>query len=138
MIAGFGTPGTRIATGGPAQSGTAVELIEWLAGDECHELDDAGLAAQLGQRLRAAGLPIDRLTLHLRTLHPEIFGRSVLWDPGEPVEVRSREHGIEVSPGFVGSPLRHVMELREPLVVRLDGTDDPPWAHTDLFTDGVS
>jgi adenylate cyclase len=134
MITGAGKPGTRPATGGdPGHSAAAVELIEWLAGDECHDLDDAGLAAGLGQRLRAAGLPIDRLTLHLRTLHPEILGRSVLWAPDEAVEILNREHGIEVSPGFAGSPLRHVMESREPLVVRLDGSADPPWVHTDLF-----
>jgi adenylate cyclase len=134
MIAGSGKPGARPTTSdGPGHSAAAVELIEWLAGDECHDLDDAGLAAGLGQRLRAAGLPIDRLTLHLRTLHPEIFGSSVLWAPDEAVEVRSREHGIEVSPGFAGSPLRHVMESREPLVVRLDGSADPPWINTDLF-----
>lgn len=114
-------------------SAVAVELIEWLAGDECHELDDAGLATEFGRRLRAVGLPIDRLTLHLRTLHPEIFGRSIAWAPGEAVEVRDREHGIEVSPGFAGSPLRHVMETRKPLIMYLDGSNDPAWFHTDLF-----
>jgi len=122
------------ATGGDYASSTAtVELIEWLAGDECHELDDAGLAAGFGRRLRAAGMPIDRLALHLRTLHPEILGRSVAWAPNETVEVRDREHGIEVSPGVAGSPLRRVMETREPLIVRLDESNDPAWVHTDLF-----
>ena len=48
------------------------------AGDEYHELDVAGLAAEFGRRLRAASLAIDRLTPHLRTLHPEIFGASSL------------------------------------------------------------
>ena len=37
-------------------------IVQWLTGDECHELDDAGMAAGLGQRLRSAGLPLDRLT----------------------------------------------------------------------------
>ena len=121
------------ASSGTIGSAVAVELIEWLAGDECHELDDAGLAAGLGRRLRTAGLPIDRLTLHLRTLHPEIFGRSIAWAPNEAVEVRDRAHGIEMSPGFAGSPLRRVMEMRKPLIVRLDASTDPAWVHTDLF-----
>jgi hypothetical protein len=34
-------------------------LIEWLSGDECHELDDAGL----GQGARAAGLQIRQSAL---------------------------------------------------------------------------
>src|SRR5262245_56599900 len=37
-----------------------------------------------------------RLTLHLRTPHPEIFARTAAWASGEPVEIRDPEHGIEV------------------------------------------
>jgi adenylate cyclase len=134
MIAESGKSGSPPARrGGSASSAARAALIEWLAGDECHALNESGLAAEFGRRLRAAGLPVDRLTLHLRTLHPEIFGRSVAWTPGETVEVRDREHGIEVSPGFAGSPLRRVMETREPLIVRLDDSNDPAWFHTDLF-----
>jgi hypothetical protein len=47
--------GRRIVT--PAIS----EVVEWLAGDECHELDGATLATELGRRLRAIGLPLDHL-----------------------------------------------------------------------------
>lgn len=133
MIAESRKFGSLPATCRSDGSAAAVELIEWLAGDECHELGDAGLATEFGRRLRAAGLLVDRLTLHLRTLHPEIFGRSIAWAPDEAVEVRDREHGIEISPGFAGSPLRHVMETRKPLVMRLDGSHDPAWFHTDLF-----
>ncbi|WP_218578155.1 adenylate/guanylate cyclase domain-containing protein [Vineibacter terrae] len=110
-----------------------LEIIEWLSGDECHELDDAGLIAGLGRRLRSAGLPIDRLSLHLRTLHPEIFGRSVAWAPNEPVEVHDREHGLVVAAPFLGSPLRHVMETREPLSVRPGADDGTAWTEIDVF-----
>jgi len=115
---------------GPA---AMIEVVEWLTGDECHDADDAALAAGLGRRLRAAGLPLDRLTLHLLTLHPEIFGRTIAWAPNEPVEIRDREHGIEVSAGFIDSPARRVMKTREPLVVHLEGSNDPKWIHNDLF-----
>ena len=127
-------PGSAVTSAGDrAGAASIADLIEWLAGDECHDLDDAGLAAGVGNRLRAAGLPVDRLTLHLRTLHPEILGRSVAWSPNEPVQVRDREHGTEVAPGFAGSPLWHVMEQRQPLIVRLEDGLPPSWAETDLF-----
>ena len=71
----------------------------------------------LGRQLRAAELPINRLAVHLRTLHPEILGRTVAWLPNEPVEVQDRQHGLEVRAEFVGSPIRHVMETLEHLVV---------------------
>ena len=105
-------------------------IVEWLTGDEFHEVDDAGLIAGLGRRLRYAGLPLDRLTLYLRTLHPEILGRAVAWAPNEPVEVHDREHGIELSAAFTDSPLRRVMETREPLMVR---AGDPAWTEVGAF-----
>ncbi|WGG58358.1 adenylate/guanylate cyclase domain-containing protein [Brucella intermedia] len=119
--------------GDPVDPTVAVELIEWLAGDECYDLDEATLAEGLGQCLCAAGLPLDRLTLHFRTLHPEYLGRSVAWSPGESVEVLDRERGIETTPGFSDSPLRRVMNTREALTVRLHGSVEPTWVHTDLY-----
>jgi adenylate cyclase len=121
--------GDGLATG----SSKILDVVEWLTGNECHELDDAGLIAGLGRRLRAAGLPVDRLTLHLRTLHPEILGRTVAWSPGEPVEIHDREHGIEVSPDFVDSPLQRVMYMDGPLAVRLGDLGGQRWTNIDVF-----
>ena len=52
-----------------------VDIIEWLTGDGCHALDDAGL---LAEQLIAIGLPLERVTLHLRALHPELADRTRL------------------------------------------------------------
>jgi adenylate cyclase len=105
-----------------------------LTGDECHELDDAGMAAGLDQRLRSAGLPLDRLTLSLRRLHPEIIWRTVAWAPDEPVEIYDREFGLAQSAAFLGSPLHEVMETRRKLVVRVQGRS-ASWIQTDVFRD---
>jgi adenylate cyclase len=110
-------------------------IVEWLSGNECHDLDDAGLIAGLGRRLRLAGLPLDRLSLHLRALHPEILGRTLAWAPNEPVEIHDREHGVEVSQAFVDSPLGQVMEICEPFVVRRADGDGAAWTRIDIFQD---
>ena len=110
-----------------------LDIIDWLAGDECHDLDDAGLVAALGHRLREADLPVDRLVLHLRTLHPEIRGRTIAWSPGELVQIHDREHGIERAVSYVNSPLRCVMETHKPIALRVDDGSDPAWTHTDVF-----
>ncbi len=86
----------RGSVGPNVDPGSILAVLEWLAGDECHSIDEAGLVAGLGLRLRQIGLPIDRLTLHLMTLHPEILGRTVAWAPSEPVEIHDRDHGIKV------------------------------------------
>ncbi|NLS03562.1 adenylate/guanylate cyclase domain-containing protein [Rhizobium sp. P32RR-XVIII] len=107
-----------------------LSVLEWLSGDECHSVDEAGLVAGLGRRLRQIGLPVDRLTLHLMTLHPEILGRTVAWAPSEPVEIHDREHGMKMA--FAASALRKVMESREPMIV--DADDQMwPWQHIDVF-----
>ena len=98
-------------------------LIEWMVSDECRALDDKEMIGGLGTRLRATALPLDRLTLHLRTLHPQIIGRTLTWAPGEPVEILDREYDVETQPQFAESPLRQVMETRRPMVVRLDPGD---------------
>lgn len=109
------------------------ELIEWLAGDECHELDGAGLAAELGRRLRAIGLPLDHLGLYLRALHPEIRGRSIGWAPDGPMQILDRQHGIELSAAFRDNPIRIVLETQKPLVLRADDRTGAAWTHMDMF-----
>ena len=76
------------ATRASVNISATLSLIEWLTGDECHALDEAGLVSGLGRRLQALGLPVDRLTLHLMTLHPEFIGRTFSWAPGEPIEIQ--------------------------------------------------
>jgi hypothetical protein len=79
-----------------ARSG-ACDIIDWLVGDECHELDLSGLTAGFGVRLRAAGISLDRFALHLRTLHPLIRGRTIAWAPNEAVEFFDHQYGTDLS-----------------------------------------
>ncbi len=109
------------------------EIIEWLSGNEAHDLDDVGFTGAVGRLLRAAGLPVDRLTLHLRTLHPEFLGRTVAWSPDKPVEVCDREHGVEQSAVFARSPVRQAMDRKEWLTVRLGDPRFPDWTLLDVF-----
>jgi adenylate cyclase len=106
-------------------------LIEWLSGDECHSLDEAGLISGLGRRLQTLGLPVDRLTLHLMTLHPEYMGRSVAWAPEEPVEIHDRHHGA-ASLAFLDSALWRSMKTREIIVAGRDGAG-ASWQCMDIF-----
>lgn len=106
-------------------------IIEWLVGDECHELDLSGLTAGFGLRLRAAGIPLDRFALHLRTLHPLIRGRTIAWAPNEPVEFFDHHHGAD-SPALLKNPLHHVARAHEWLTLRLDNPATK-WSTPDLF-----
>ncbi|MCB8840226.1 adenylate/guanylate cyclase domain-containing protein [Aurantimonas sp. VKM B-3413] len=116
VFAGNGGPPAIAA----ADDAAAVqELIEWLAGEECHDLDAAGLARCLGERLRAAGLPVDGLTLHLGTLYPEFMRRSITWSPGKALVSQDRLSGTDVNPGFGDSTVLRAMESGMPQTLRL-------------------
>src|SRR5262249_49866973 len=115
----------------PSQA--AQEIVNWLSGCETRPLDEAGLLEALGLRLRAAGIPLDRFTLHIRIPHPELAGYTVAWAPGESVQVHERAHDFLSNPDFIGSPLRRVMETRRPIHVRLDTEEGRTWTHIDVF-----
>lgn len=103
----------------PASGVAGGPVIEWLNSGEADGLDHASLLSALGSRLRRAGLMVDRLVLHLGTLHPEVFDRTLAWAPGEPVEVYEQDHSATVSAGFAESPFREAAISGSKLVVRV-------------------
>jgi len=115
----------------PMSERVACNIIDWLSGDECHELDLSGLTAGFGVRMRAVGVPLDRMALHMSTLHPLLRGRTFAWAPDEPVEFLDLQHGADPS-APLGNPLYHVVNTLEWLTLRLD---DPStkWSTPDAF-----
>jgi len=74
------------------------------------------------ERLVQAGIPLWRVGVFVRTLHPDIFGRNFVWKPGAEVEVGTVDFGILDTPGFHTSPL--LIVFRQGLEVRAH-TNDP-------------
>jgi len=117
------------------ESLAVLRIITWLSGDACHDCSTAELIEGLGERLRSVGLPVDRLVLHLRTLHPEILGRTLAWSPGEAVEIHDRLHGIELTAAFGNSPIRRIFETKEPLLLRVDASIGHVLSQVDVYRD---
>ncbi len=109
-----------VPTPGPHR-GTAQELGEWLVGAGRFLPDNAALLCALCERLVAAGIPLDRVSLHLRALHPRYRGVSRIWQRGQPLDERFIYHGIEKTALYLESPIRSVMDRRERLGWRLEG-----------------
>ena len=117
------------------ESAAVIESIEWLAGDESHDLDAQGLLTGLGLRLRRIGIPLDRLVVHVQTIDPEIRGRTLAWAPDESVTIHDRSHGFELSAPFSSSLVQQIAQARGPLVIRLAEADRPDWIEIDVFKD---
>src|SRR5262245_52796003 len=73
-------------TPGATHADTICALSEWLLQEGRFLPDNAEMLAELCERLVAAGLPLDRVSLHLRALHPRYRGVSRVWKPATPIE----------------------------------------------------
>ncbi len=72
------------------------------------------------RQLHSTGIPIDRSTLHVGELHPQLQARTMLWEAqaGGAQEI-PRAHGIRESDFFLKSPVKLVFEGAGPVRRRL-------------------
>jgi adenylate cyclase len=98
------------------------ELKDWLIGGARSATSPASFMEETCQRLVRAGLPLWRVGVFVRTLHPEIFGRNLIWKPGAEVEIGTVDFGILDTPGFHSSPLSIVFTQGREIRAH---TDDP-------------
>ena len=82
-----------------------------------------GYAAQL----RASGMPLDRLNLVVRIIHPLEFSRAYYWtrDTGVTEEV-ARPYGTQDTAFFLDSPVASIFAGGPPIRRRLDDPTRPP------------
>jgi adenylate cyclase len=104
------------------------EIGDWLTREARFAPDNAELFAWFCDRLTRTGVPIDRASLHLRALHAQYRGVSRIWKPGQALEERFMDHGIEKTATYIESPVRAVVEQRQRLEWRLDGNRPLPFA----------
>jgi adenylate cyclase len=98
------------------------KIADWLINGAPSAASGPQMMAQTCEWLIRAGVPLWRVGVFVRTLHPDIFGRNFVWKPGAEVEVGTVDFGIQDSAGFHTSPLAIV--FRQGLEVR-SRADDP-------------
>ena len=115
---------TRVIESNAAErpSHDSVEAIaEWLIGDARRLNSSAEVIDQLAWRLLAAGIPLLRVSLHSRTLHPQFLGATSFWwrTDARTQEVMIAHEVADIVP-YAENPVRRVMEGGEMLRRRLD------------------
>ena len=98
------------------------ELTDWLIDGGRSATSPKRFMAECCERMVAAGLPLWRVGVFVRTLHPEIYGRNFIWKPGAEVELGTVDYNILESPDFHTSPL--IIVFQQGLEVRAR-VDDP-------------
>jgi adenylate cyclase len=96
------------------------KLTDWLIDGGRSATSPTRFMAECSERMVAAGLPLWRVGVFVRTLHPEIYGRNFIWKPGAEVEVGTVDFNILQSPDFHSSPLIIVFQQGLEVRARVD------------------
>jgi adenylate cyclase len=80
-------------------------LTDWLIDGARSAASPSHMMAEVCERLVQAGLPLWRVGVFIRTLHPDIYGRNFVWKQGEEVEMGTVDFEILNAPEFQVSPL---------------------------------
>ncbi len=96
------------------------KITDWLIDGARSAPSPPQMMADTCERIVQAGLPLWRVGIFVRTLHPDIFGRNFIWRPGAEVEVGTVDFHILDSPEFKSSPLAIVFRQGVEVRGRLD------------------
>jgi adenylate cyclase len=109
----------------PASGGPGGAIAGWLLEHGRRIAAPEELLDQLCQRLIDQGVPIDRVGLHSRTLHPQVSGTRVLWRRGvQRIEETAYRRGDEsLGEAYRTSPLKAVYDSGRPIRRRLEGPE---------------
>jgi adenylate cyclase len=98
-------------------------VIDWLIDGARSAPDPDQVLAEGCERLLRCGIPLWRVAVFVRTLHPNIPGRAFVWRHGESVQVRPAEFGLFETDEFRQSPVASVYERGAPIRRRLADPD---------------
>jgi adenylate cyclase len=84
------------------------EIADWLIDGARSAPLPQQVLAQLSERLVACGIPLWRVAVFVRTLHPQVMGRRFIWRPGTEVEVSEAPFELLESAAFLENPIAQV------------------------------
>jgi adenylate cyclase len=101
------------------------ETLAWLADGARSAQTSEAVLARLCEGLTAAGLPLARVAIFVRTLHPGIMGRSFVWRRGEAIEINESEFEILESEQYRQSPVWAIHRDGKPIRRRIGDPECP-------------
>jgi len=116
------------------------DVVNWLMDGARSAQQGDQVLKKLCDDLLACGIPLWRVAVFVRTLHPDVFGRSFVWRPGADVVVSQAPHTITTRDDYLRSPVLAVYETGKPVRHLLAGppsADETPFL-ADLRAEGVT
>jgi adenylate cyclase len=109
---------------GPEEGWSLAPVAAWLAIEGRLIAKPEALLTALAGRLDAAGARVDRLSLSVVTLHPQLLAWVCTWRRDGAVTFFNGRHGAQNSDAYVGSPLHFVREQKKSFRRRIAGLDE--------------
>lgn len=91
-------------------------MFDWLVDGAPPCGDAVSVIARMLPELREGGVPVERFAAFVKSLHPHVFARSFLWEPGQAVQVREWTWADTRLPGYHASVVKKLYD--EPVEVR--------------------
>jgi len=99
------------ASGAQVAAIAANPLVEWILGEGWDTPTLPDLVRGLCQRMTALGIPLCRLRLHVRTLHPQYLGTSYTWTRGRAeLEEFNATYAILNEERYQSSPFKAIFD----------------------------
>ena len=109
----------------PIEPAALAAAIGWLADGARSAVRSQDVLEQLCLRLVGSGLPLWRVAVFVRTLHPLLMGRSFVWRPDREVEVSEAPFQLLDDTLFLTSPVQKIYLTDEAIRRRLADPDCP-------------
>jgi adenylate cyclase len=115
------------------------KLIDWLIDGARSSVGSPQMVADLCERLVRAGLPLWRVGIFVRTLHPDVLGVNFIWKPGAEVTFGTADFDVLDSPEYRSSPLAIVFGEGREVRHRIDDPDSRRFPFLDdMRAEGVT
>jgi adenylate cyclase len=103
----------------------AADTLAWLADGARSAQTSEAVLKDLCERLTAAGLPLARVAVFVRTLNPNNIGRRFVWRQGQPIEVLDGDFDLLKSDQYLRNPIGVVQRDGQPIRRRLWDPNSP-------------
>ena len=100
-------------------------VVDWLIDGARSAPQPHQVLTQLCERLVACGIPLWRVAVFVRTLHPNVMGRRFVWRPGTEIEVGEAPYELLETSDFLDSTIAGVYLAEKPIRRRLADPDCP-------------
>ena len=113
------------------RSKTVDEIVQpvmtWLMEHAPYAVDAGAVLEGFCTQLNEQGVPVIRSSTHIRTIHPEWFAVTRVWNRGVGTEEIPRAHGVMESDDYIGSPIEYVRQTGNWADFRIVDGDLPPF-----------